>query len=146
MVEFESKVDSNQKIYIPNPLKALFYPAVVIKPDKFAGVVYRKGTPLKHVRASLEVIIQDIDNEIKIKEETKREEEEMADAFYSGLAFIAVTIDEGESIPVESLFRRKKIFPLSEAEIRHMLNFLAQQGRVVFTDNGSKIKVVLPEE
>lgn len=140
----ETKLDSIGRIYIFKPIRHLCQPAAIIRPNERAGIIYPKGTPLKHVRASLEVIMQDIDNEIQIQEEKVTEEEGKAEAFLGKLGVYALTKikDYDKGIPVELIFKLKRIFPLSETEISKLLDLLEQKGRVVFINNRSKIKIV----
>lgn len=144
MADFESNIDSNHKIYLTRPLEKMLYPTVVIKAGKFAGVIFKKGMPLKYVRDSLNGLIKEIDNEIILQQEAKDEDKDMVEAFYTAL--VCVQDYNEEEMVVEKLYRMKHTFPLSRTEIDDMLNLLALQDRIIFTNNHSKIKVVVPEE
>jgi len=68
------------------------------------------------------------------------QDEEVAEALWSGL----IAVDEGAEIPIKTILKHREMFPLSEEEVRRVLDYLAQQGRVVLTDD--KVRIVYPEE
>lgn len=63
MVEFNQNLDRNSKLYIPKPMRrAGFNGTIVIRPNDNAAVMYPAGAHLTDVKASVEVILMDIEN------------------------------------------------------------------------------------
>lgn len=66
MVRFKQKMDSHGKIYIVKPLRESGLIGVIeIVPNAKAAVIYREGTNLEDVLASLRVITADLENQLK---------------------------------------------------------------------------------
>ncbi|MGQ9507545.1 MAG: hypothetical protein ACUVTB_06815 [Candidatus Bathycorpusculaceae bacterium] len=66
MVKFTLKMDRNNKVYIPKPIReAGFIETLEIIPNAFAAVVYPSGADLERVKKSLEVILKDVEHRLK---------------------------------------------------------------------------------
>jgi bifunctional DNA-binding transcriptional regulator/antitoxin component of YhaV-PrlF toxin-antitoxin module len=76
MVQFKLKMDRNRKVYIPKAMReAGFTDTLELIPNAAAAVVYPSGTSLKQVQKSVQVILQDIQNRIKMAQEEGEKEE-----------------------------------------------------------------------
>ncbi len=74
MVLFRQKMDPQGKIYIVKPLRESGLTGVIeIVPNSKAAVIFRAGTNLKDVLASLKVIQANLGN--RLKAETNKESE-----------------------------------------------------------------------
>lgn len=66
MVKFRQKMDNQGKIYIVKPLRESGLTGVIeIVPNAKAAVIYREGTDLEDVLASLRVIAADLENQLR---------------------------------------------------------------------------------
>lgn len=69
MVKFVQRLDRNNKIYIVKPLRqAGLVNTIEIMPNEKAAVIYRAGTKIEDVLASLQVIIADLQNRLKTEQ------------------------------------------------------------------------------
>ena len=65
-MEFEQKLDSLGKIYLPKPLRnAGFSVKVKIRPNQCAAIMYPSNVDLKHVKRSVEILLDDIEHVIE---------------------------------------------------------------------------------
>jgi hypothetical protein len=73
MVKFVQKLDRNNKIYIAKPLReAGLINTIEILPNSQAAIIYRVGTKIGDILASLEIIMADLKHRQKT-EEAERE-------------------------------------------------------------------------
>lgn len=71
MVKFVQKLDRNNKIYIVKPLRqAGLTNTVEILPNSQAAVIYRAGTKIEDILASLKTITSDLEH--RLKKETEK--------------------------------------------------------------------------
>lgn len=74
MVKFRQKMDTQGKIYIVKPLRESGLTGVIeIVPNAKAAVIYREGTSLEDVLASLDVITADLRHQAKMETEKEAE-------------------------------------------------------------------------
>jgi len=74
MVKFTQRLDRNNKIYIVKPLRqAGLTNTVEILPNSQAAVIYKAGTPIKDIIASLETVMVDLRYHLK-REEAKQKQ------------------------------------------------------------------------
>lgn len=70
MVKFTTKMDSIGKIYIVKPLRESGLTGVIeIVPNANAAVIYRAGTKIDDILASLEIIMADLRHRAKTEAE-----------------------------------------------------------------------------
>lgn len=70
MVKFTQKLDRNNKIYIVKPLRqAGLVNTVEILSNSQCAIIYRSGTKISDILASLEVIIMDLKHQAKTNQE-----------------------------------------------------------------------------
>jgi len=70
MVEFKTRLDRNNKIYIAKPLRqAGFVNTIQIVPNAKAAVIYQAGTKISDILDSLEIIIADLRHRAKTEAE-----------------------------------------------------------------------------
>lgn len=77
MVEFESNIDSANRVYLKEEIRKVLGKEVKMIPNAFAVVIYGKDTNLENVRKSIELILHDIDLRLA-NTNTKKENQENA--------------------------------------------------------------------
>ena len=66
MVKFRTQVDRNGRIYIAKPLREAGITNVVeIQPNTSTAVIYREGTPLPDILASIRIILADLEHQLQ---------------------------------------------------------------------------------
>lgn len=69
MVLFRQKMDPQGKIYIVKPLRESGLTGIIeIVPNSKAAVIYRAGTNLREVLASLRIIAANLENRLKAEQ------------------------------------------------------------------------------
>lgn len=69
MVRFKTKMDSTGRIYIARPIRESgIVNTIEILPNSQAAVIYKAGTPVKDVIASLETIMMDLKHHLNREE------------------------------------------------------------------------------
>ncbi len=77
IVKFETRVDKIGKIYLPKAIRDTGVTNVLqIAPNSSACVIFRKGTPIKHVLESIRIIAMDLEHQLKTAPETHQDERE----------------------------------------------------------------------
>jgi hypothetical protein len=65
MVKFETPMDKVGKIYLPKPIRDAGITNVIeIRPNASAALIYKKGTALKDLLASLRIITADVEHQL----------------------------------------------------------------------------------
>ena len=71
MVTFKTKMDSTGRIYIARPIRESgIVNSIEILPNAKAAVIYRAGTKISDILASLEIIVADLKH--RAKQETEK--------------------------------------------------------------------------
>jgi len=71
MVKFKTTVDRNGRIYLAKPLRQTgLVNSVEILPNSQAAVIYRAGTSINDILASLKIIMADLRHRAKTQPET----------------------------------------------------------------------------
>jgi len=74
MVKFTQRLDRNNKIYIVKPLRESgLTNTVEILPNSQAAVIYKAGTPIKDIIASLETVMVDLRYHLKREEAEQKQ-------------------------------------------------------------------------
>lgn len=72
MVRFRTQIDRNGRIYLAKPLRDAGITNIVeIQPNTSAAVIYRKGTPLEDILASVRIIIADLEHQL-VQQKTQK--------------------------------------------------------------------------
>jgi hypothetical protein len=75
MVRFRQKVNSHGKIYIVKPLREAGLTGVIeIVPNAKAAVIYKAGTKIRDILASLKVIMADLKLQAENEENSEQEQ------------------------------------------------------------------------
>jgi hypothetical protein len=78
VVLFRQKMDPQGKIYIVKPLRESGLTGIIeIVPNSKAAVIYKVGTNLREVLASLKVIEANLGNRLKVEENKEPEGSEL---------------------------------------------------------------------
>jgi bifunctional DNA-binding transcriptional regulator/antitoxin component of YhaV-PrlF toxin-antitoxin module len=68
MVKYETKMDATGKVYVPKAIRECGITNVLqIAPNSSACVIFRKGTPLKDVLESINIIAMDLEHQLKTR-------------------------------------------------------------------------------
>lgn len=74
MVKFTQRLDRNNKIYIVKPLRESgLTNTIEILPNSQAAVIYKAGTPIKDIVASLETVMVDLRYHLKREEAEQKQ-------------------------------------------------------------------------
>jgi len=74
MVKFTQRLDRNNKIYIVKPLRESgLTNTSEILPNSQAAVIYKAGTPIKDIIASLETVMVDLRYHLKREEAEQKQ-------------------------------------------------------------------------
>ena len=75
MVEFNQKVDRNNRIYIPKPMRQSgFDKTIKIIPNATAAIMFGENTKLKDVLASIDIIKADLQHRVNLQKESEESE------------------------------------------------------------------------
>jgi bifunctional DNA-binding transcriptional regulator/antitoxin component of YhaV-PrlF toxin-antitoxin module len=75
MVKFKTHVDKNGRIYLAKPLREAGIANVVeIQPNTSTAIIYREGTPLLDILASVKIILADLEHQLTRQMEREVEE------------------------------------------------------------------------